>query len=137
MARFATSPLMLTAKDDDLLGVSNRSDAMDGDTVALPKNLNNKLTADLYYTFRDLPFADHLHARLIDGHALNKQLADRLLDVEELEHRTFLASAARELPEHRATLEDAIRCEDLLAVVKVELQRKSCYSSLWRSALER
>ncbi len=28
MARPATSPLMLTSKDDELLGVSNRSDAM-------------------------------------------------------------------------------------------------------------
>ncbi len=92
--------------------------AMDGDTVALPTNLNNKLTADLYYTFHDLPLADHLHARLIEGHALNRQLAERLLEVEDLDHRTFLATAARELADHRATIGDAVRCEDLLAVVE-------------------
>lgn len=92
--------------------------AMDGHTVALPRNMNNKLTASLYDTFWDLPLADHLHARLIEGHSLNSQLAERLLEVEALDHRTFLAAAARELADHRATIEDAVRCEDLLAVVE-------------------
>lgn len=92
--------------------------AMDGKTVELPRNMNNKLTGDLYDTFWDLPLADHLHARLIEGHALTKQLAERLLDVEELDHRTFLAAAAPDLADHRATIEDAVRCEDLLAVVE-------------------
>ncbi len=92
--------------------------AMDGDTVALPRNMNNKLTASLYDTFWDLPLADHLHARLIKGHALNSQLAERLMAVEKLNHRTFLVAAARELADHRATIEDAVRCENLLAVVE-------------------
>jgi hypothetical protein len=92
--------------------------AMDGETVPLPAHGNNKLTADLYNTFNDLPLADHLHQRLIDGHDLNRRLAKRLLDVDSLDHRTFLAAAADDLPDHRATIEDAIRCEDLLSVVE-------------------
>jgi len=92
--------------------------AMEGQTIELPRNMNNKLTGDLYDTFWDLPLADHLHARLIEGHALNRQLAERLLDVEQLNHRTFLADAAQELTDHQATIEDAVRCEDLLAVVE-------------------
>ena len=92
--------------------------AMDGQTVPLPTLMNDNLTKALYNTFRDLPLADHLHARLIEGHDLNRQLAKRLLDVPRLDHRTFLVDAARDLPNHRATIEDAIRCENLLAVVE-------------------
>ena len=92
--------------------------AMDGQTVPLSTRINDNLTKALYNTFRDLPLADHLHARLIEGHDLNRQLAKRLLDVPRLDHRTFLADAARDLPNHRATIEDAIHCENLLAVVE-------------------
>ena len=92
--------------------------AMDGHTVALPTHKNNKLTASLYDTFWGLPLADHLHARLIDGHDLNRLLANRLLDLEELDRRAFLTAAAHELPDHRATIEDAVRCEDLLSVLE-------------------
>ena len=92
--------------------------AMDGQTVLLPTLMNNNLTKALYNTYRDLPLADHLHARLIEGHDLNRQLAERLLDVPRLDRRTFLADAARDLPNHRATIGDVIRCEDLLAAVQ-------------------
>ncbi|MBN1457927.1 MAG: hypothetical protein JXA57_00230 [Armatimonadetes bacterium] len=92
--------------------------AMDGQTVALPTNMNNKLTGDLCTTFRDLPLADHLHERLIESHELTKHLAERLLDIEELDHRTFLASEAQQRPGHQATIQDVVRCEDLLAVVE-------------------
>lgn len=92
--------------------------AMEGDTVELPTHGNNRLTAELYDSYWKLPLADHLHERLVEGHELNRRLAERLLDVRELDHRTFLPAAARELPEHRATLEDAVRCEDLLAVLE-------------------
>ncbi len=92
--------------------------AMDGETVALPTHMNNKLTASVYDTFWKLPLADHLHAQLIDGHALNRELAERLLELDELDHRAFLATAALELSEHRAAIEDAIRCEDLLSVLE-------------------
>ena len=92
--------------------------AMEGQTVLLPTRINNNLTKGLYNTYRDLPLADHLHARLIEGHDLNRQLAERLLDVPRLDHRAFLADAARDLTNHRATIGDVKRCEDLLAVVQ-------------------
>ena len=93
-------------------------EAMDGATVELPWHMNNALTKALYNTYWDVPLADHLHARLIEGDDLNKHLAKRLLDVEELDHRSILAGVARDLPEHRAAIMNAIRCEDLLAVVE-------------------
>ena len=92
--------------------------AMNGETVSLPKHRKNKLTGDLYDTFRDVPLAEHLQARLVDGHDLNRKLAEHLLEIDELDHRLFLANAARDLPNHQATIEDAIRCENLLAVVE-------------------
>ena len=92
--------------------------AMDGNTEALPNHMNNKLTASIYNTYWEVPLANHLHARLVDGHDLNRQLAQRLLDLDELEHRTFLDKAARELPEHRAAIEGVVHCENLLAVVE-------------------
>jgi hypothetical protein len=90
--------------------------AMEGHSVVLPRH--RKLTGDLYDTFWSLPLANHLHAQLIEGHELNKHLAEHLLNVEELDHRTFLVTTARELPDHRATIEDVVRCEDLLAVME-------------------
>lgn len=92
--------------------------AMDGLTAPLPTLMNDNLTKALYNTFRDLPLANHLHARLIEGHDLNSQLAKRLLDVPRLDHRTFLTDAARDLRDYRAEIEGAIHCEDLLAVVE-------------------
>lgn len=91
--------------------------AMDGQTTPLPTHMNDTLNQALYNTFRDLPLAEHLHARLIEGHDLNRHLAKRLIDVTRLDHRTFLADAARDLPNHRATIENVTRCENLLAVV--------------------
>ena len=93
-------------------------DAMDGRTVGLPWHMNNALTKALYETFWNVPLAEHLHARLIEGHDLNHRLAERLLAVEELDHRKFLTDAARDLPDYRATIEDAVRCENFLAVVE-------------------
>lgn len=92
--------------------------AMDGRTVPLPNHMNNKLTATIFNTFQNVPLADHLYARLINGHDLNRRLAERLVDINELEHRTFLTEAARDWPDHRATIENVIRCENLLAVVE-------------------
>ena len=93
-------------------------EAMDGHTVELPWRMNNGLTKALYETFWDVPLADHLHARLIEGHDLNQRLAERLLAMEELDHRKLLTDAARDLPEHRATIEDAVRCENFVAVIE-------------------
>ena len=93
-------------------------DAMNGRTVKLRTHLNNALPKALYETYWDLPLADHLHAQLIQGHDLNRELAERLLAVKELDHRKFLTDAARDLPDHRAKIENAVRCENLLAVVE-------------------
>ena len=112
----ATSTSRITgAAQDRLFEAVER--AMDGQTTRLPTHMNDTLNQALYNTFRDLPLADHLHARLIEGHELNRQLAKRLIDVTRLDHRTFLADAARDLPNHRATIENVTSCENLLAVV--------------------
>ena len=91
--------------------------AMDGETVALPTHKSNMIAADLYNTYWNLPLADHLKAQLIDGYDLNRFLAERLLDVKELNHRTFLA-AIQNQREHQAIIKDTIRCENLLAVIE-------------------
>lgn len=92
--------------------------AMDGESVPLPTHLNNQLARDLYDTFHEVPLAQHLYDKLVDGHAINLALAERLATTDELDHRTFLSAAARDLPAHRVVLEDAIRCENLLGVVE-------------------
>lgn len=92
--------------------------AMDGETVPLPTLMTDNLTKALYSTFWDLPMADLLRARLIEGHDLNWQLAKRLHDVPRLDHRTFLTNAAQDLRNYRATIEGAIHCENLLAIVE-------------------
>ena len=93
-------------------------DAMNGRTVKLRTHLNDALPKGLYETYWELPLADHLHARLIQGHDLNRELAERLLAVEKLDHRRFLTDVARDLPDHRAEIVNAVRCENLLAVVE-------------------
>lgn len=89
--------------------------AMDGSIVQLPTNGNNSLVRGVLDTFQQVPLADHLHARLVAGHDLNRELAARLLDVEELNRRALIADAAVALADHAAVLADVIRCEDLLA----------------------
>ncbi len=92
--------------------------AMDGETIELPRYRTNTLTHELYDTFHHLPLADHLHARLILGHSLNKLLATRLRRTKGLYHRDILNTAARKLPAHRRTIQNVLDCEDLLAVVE-------------------
>ncbi|MDE0263960.1 MAG: hypothetical protein OXJ37_16270 [Bryobacterales bacterium] len=92
--------------------------AMDGKTAQLPPDLNDQTNRAIYDTYWNLPLADHLHERLVEGYELNRELAGRLLKVEKLDHRTLLTTAARDLPDHRATIENAVRCEDLLAVLE-------------------
>lgn len=99
-----------------LFGLVRR--AMDGETVRLPEHGNNTLTKDLFNTFLNVPLAEHLHCHLIDSHDINRNLAERLLAVEELNRRLFILDAANNLPEHRETIRDVIHCEDLLAVVE-------------------
>lgn len=90
--------------------------AMEGKTVELPTHLGNSLPKDLRDTVWEVPLADHLKERLIDSHPLNRQLAQQLL-VRDLNHRAVLTSALS-LDEHRSTIEEVIRCEDLLSVVE-------------------
>tara|TARA_R110002096_G_scaffold44524_1_gene119655 strand:- start:7829 stop:9088 length:1260 start_codon:yes stop_codon:yes gene_type:complete len=97
--------------------------AMDGASTVLPTNSANSLVEYLWDTFWDVPLANHLQARFIDGHDLNKQLAQRLLvdaqsGIDEIDHRVFLKKAAEKIPEHESTISDALRCENLLAVVE-------------------
>lgn len=92
--------------------------AMDGETVELPVDRRNILPKKIYETFHNVPLANHFHAKLIDGHDLNKKLAARLLDVDALDRRTFLLNAVQDLPDHQQTIEDAIHCENLLAPVE-------------------
>ena len=99
-----------------LFGLATRG--LDGETVPLPVDGRDKLLRSLYETFTKVPLAGHFKARLIDGHELCRELAARLLLTERRDHRRLLAAAARELPELRSTLEDAIRCEDLLAILE-------------------
>lgn len=92
--------------------------AMDGQTVALRPDDNSVLTRALYDTYWKIPLADHLHARLIEGHPLNRQLAERLVGLDHLNRRSILDASADDLPHYRPTLRDVARCEDLLAVVE-------------------
>ena len=94
------------------------ADAMDGKTVPLPTDLNNSLAKALYDTYWRIPLCEHLHAQLIDGHNLNSRIAERLLDVDGLNHRVVLTEAAHDLSEHRVTIENTIRCENLLAILE-------------------
>lgn len=92
--------------------------AMDGASVPLPTNLNNQLARDLCRSFHKVPLANHLYERLVDGHKVNLAFSERLTSNEGLDRRQFMVAAARELPDHREAIQDAIRCENLLAVVE-------------------
>lgn len=93
------------------------SEAMDGDSVALPTSFRGSLARHLCSTFNEVPLADHLKHMLLDVDPLNRQLADRLLIAEGLDHRELLSEAAESLPAHRLALVNSIRCENVLAVV--------------------
>ena len=124
MTRLSEETMQQATLNAGVVGVAQKrlfeavQNAMDGRTVELPWRRNNALTKSLDETFRNLPLADHLHGRLVEGHELNRRLAERLLSVKELDHRTFLTNAARDLPDHQVTIENAVHCEDLLAVVE-------------------
>lgn len=90
--------------------------AMDGRTVELPTHLKNSLPKDLRDTMWELPLAAHLAERLIDSHPLNQEIARRLLK-RDLDHRAVLTDALI-LEGHRSTIEDVLRCENLLSVVE-------------------
>ena len=92
--------------------------AMNDETVPLPSHGNDGLRRDLCESFDEVPLRDHLYAKLVKAGPLNQALAERLVDCDELDHRTFLNGAEDELKQHRSTLNGVVRCEDLLAVLE-------------------
>ena len=94
------------------------SNAMEGRTERLAQKKNNQLTQSLYSMYKHVPLRNHLNERLIKCDELTMGLASRLVVHDEIDHRSFLQNAAQELPKHRKTIQNAIRCEDVLAVVE-------------------
>ena len=92
--------------------------AINGGAVALPTHGNDSLLRALRETFAKVPLKDHLRARLIDGFDLNRSLAARLAEADDVDRRQFFERAAIELDGHRSTLQNVLDCENLLAVVE-------------------
>ena len=107
-----------------LLGLVGR--AMGGETVDLPTDGRNALPSALCRTFDEVPLRSHLRERLIDGHDLNRALANRLVPLEQLDHRRFFEHAARDLEGHSPALSRVIDCENLLAVLECIFYRLCC-----------
>lgn len=93
-------------------------EAFAGETVALPTHLKNALASNLLESFREVPLRDHLQRQLVKAHELNRELSARVSRDEQLDHRAVLTAAARDLPQHRTTIDNVIACENLLAVVE-------------------
>ena len=117
-----------------LLGLIRR--AMDGETVDLPTDGRNALPSALRTTFDEVPLRSHLRQRLIEGHDLNRALANRLVPLEQLDHRRFFELAALELGEHSPVLSGVIDCENLLAVLEGVFYRLCCARGESLDALE-
>ncbi|MYE87194.1 MAG: hypothetical protein F4X31_13260 [Gammaproteobacteria bacterium] len=94
------------------------SKAIDGETVPLPAHGNDSLYRALRDTFCEIPLKEHLQAKFIDGHSLNRALAGRLAACEHVDRRSFAEQAASELDEHHQVLQGVIDCENLLAVIE-------------------
>ena len=107
-----------------LLGLVER--AMADKTIDLPIDGRNALPNALCRTFDEVPLRSHLRERLIDGHDLNRALANRLALSGKLDHRTFFKQAASELEEHRPVLRSVIDCENLLAFLEGIFYRLCC-----------
>ena len=100
--------------------------AMSGETVALPTDGRNALPGALRRTFDEVPLRSHLRERLIDGHDLNRALANMLVPLEQLDHRRFFEQAVEELEGHSSVLHRVIDCENLLAVLEGIFYRLCC-----------
>ncbi len=92
--------------------------AMDGETVALPTDQKDALVQDLYSTIRKVPLAEHLREKLINQFPLNAALAERLVVPGDLNRREFMMAASNDLQAHSDMLQDAIKCENFLAIVE-------------------
>ena len=102
--------------------------AMAGETVPVPTDGRNPIPGVLRRTFEEVPLKFHLRERLIDGHELNRELADKLVPTRELHHRTFFERAIRDLKEHGPVLSRMVDCENLLAVLEAIFYRLCCGS---------
>ena len=92
--------------------------AMAGNTKTLAQKRNNQLTRSLYNTYTQIPLRSYFRDCLIKSDELTNELASRLLAQDEIDRRSFLQNAAQELPRHRVKIQNAIRCEDILAIVE-------------------
>ena len=102
--------------------------AMAGETVPVPTDGRNPVPGVLRRTFDEVPLKSHLRERLIDGHDLNRELANRLVSTGELHHRSFFERAERDLKEHGPVLGRMVDCENLLAVLEAIFYRLCCAS---------
>lgn len=100
--------------------------AMSGETVALPTDGRNALPSALRRTFDEVPLRSHLQERLIDGHDLNRALANKLVPLEQLDHRRFFEQAVQELEGYSSVLHRVIDCENLIAVLESIFYRLCC-----------
>lgn len=100
--------------------------AMGGEPVPLPTDGRNPIPGALCRTFDEVPLKFHFRERLIDGHDLNRELANRLVPAGELHHRSFFEHAARDLEEHGPVLSRMVDCENLLAVLEGVFYRLCC-----------
>lgn len=92
--------------------------ALKDGTPAVPIDFRNPLPREIYDGFHGIPAAPLLRQHIVLADELTEGLATRLLGVDELDHRTFLRQAAPDFPDHHQALENAIRCEDLVAVLE-------------------
>ncbi len=124
LAAASATSCLRDAALERFLGLIGR--AMDRETVVLPTDGRNALPSVLRRTFDEVPLRSHLRERLIDGHALNQALANRLVPLEQLNHREFFKLAALELGEHSPVLNRMIDCENLLVVLEGIFYRLCC-----------
>ena len=86
--------------------------------LALPTHGNDSLYRALRDTLYEIPLKEHLRAKLIDGHGLNRSLAGRLAACDNVDRRLVVEQARSELHEHRSVLQGVIDCENLLSIVE-------------------
>lgn len=82
-------------------------------------NKGSQIVQRLAALIKDVPHQALLWDRIVNSHPLTRSLTDRLLalpgEIEGSGYRAFLVQASGDLPDHRDTLQDVLRCEGLLA----------------------
>lgn len=92
--------------------------AMNEETVKIPIDGRNALLRAITNTYNNIPLANYLYQKIVESHELCHQLVERLRSTEELDRRTVLTHAARDLTDYRETIENVLRCENFLSVVE-------------------